>query len=137
MNRFKFRAWDAYNKRMIHESDEFAGYWFHSADNGLHCGYMRNTDWVDCPIMQFTGLCDKNGTYIFDGDILRWSTLIFPIVVNDLHSFRFMFGKDNLNKAYARYGEIIGDIYQTPELLARITKDEFIEQHNPNFSFDP
>jgi len=52
------------------------GAWFYEEDNGFHCGYNATDgtpgvgagDWVDCPVMQFSGLRDSHGVDIYEGD---------------------------------------------------------------------
>lgn len=68
--------------------------------------------------MQFTGLRDKNGREVYEGDILKSHGLVLPIYIDDFHGLRFMWGKDQLCKAWAE-GEVIGNIHENPELLHR------------------
>lgn len=74
-------------------------------------------------IGQYTGLCDKNGKKIFEGDIVKggWNT-IFKIYFDDCYlQFRAKI-KSGLHREIDYYGdskrlEIIGNIYDNPELL--------------------
>jgi uncharacterized phage protein (TIGR01671 family) len=60
MREIKFRAWDAAANEMLHMPI--------TGNFGLHrfFGYIPE----NAPIMQFTGLFDKNGIEIFEGDIV-------------------------------------------------------------------
>ena len=73
----------------------------------------------DCQVMRFTGLHDKNGKEIYEGDILNWVGLTFPIIIDDFNKYRFMFGKDQLCRAFANNGEVIANIYENPEQLEK------------------
>lgn len=66
---------------------------------------------------QFTGLHDKNENEVYEGDILSMADFMFPITVNSFHGYRFKWGADILTRANAKYGEVIGNIYENPELL--------------------
>ena len=76
-------------------------------------------------LMQSTGLLDKNGKEIFDGDLLRDSESIVIVKFKDgefIVDYRNMAGEWRKYGSLFRYlkdfeGEIIGDIYQNSELL--------------------
>ena len=106
----KFRTWDKINKKWM------------SGENFPQVVACMN-EW-DCEIMQFTGLLDKNGKEIYSGDILQqkktsgtrfivgWNTDGWWQVENLSDD-----GLDSLWK-WAQVTEIIGNIYENPELLS-------------------
>jgi uncharacterized phage protein (TIGR01671 family) len=66
-------------------------------------------------IMQFTGLKDKNGIEIYEGDILDTKCVVS---FND--GMFGIFDKHNymgLNSYMSKFREVIGNIYENPELL--------------------
>lgn len=67
---------------------------------------------------QFTGLCDRNGREIYEGDILREGKKVFVEVVYDAPQFCYKdndFGYKFLN--HPENFEVVGNIHDNPELL--------------------
>jgi len=70
-------------------------------------------------IMQFTGLLDKNGKEIYEGDIVKSSFNDGEECKAEVYYFGATFGVDglSLNNVSCRDIEIIGNIYENPDLL--------------------
>lgn len=132
MNReIKFRAWESKSEKMIYsdnlDDDEF----FLIDENGIHCGcigeetddtgftYGVSID-LDCEIMQFTGLKDKNGREIYEFDIVKLNDIICPISWDD-GGFHMITdkqqGKIHALQDILKHFEVIGNIYEDYELL--------------------
>jgi len=106
-SRYKFRAWSNVEMSTSDEYDSMADFW-------LDCNY--------CKIMQYTGLKDKNGNPIYEGDILKGiNGVIGQVIFNDgafLFSVDMMPLVDFTNYSNTeKWAEIIGNIYENPELL--------------------
>jgi len=120
MREIKFRAWDARNHKMfippelIHPPLE-VGYF---DDSG--CPKGMNS----APLMQYTGLKDKNGKEIYEGDIIKHPQNGRNLIVKyDFGAFvgkwfglnEYIFFNDMANDEDSI--EVIGNIYENPELL--------------------
>lgn len=123
----KFRAWLKGNKKMV-DVDEiaFRTHW-------IHVFYELNYYWFkfdDAKLMQSTGLKDKNGKEIFEGDVLEiedegevlgnakltWHNeqavfMIEAISVDDIAPFHEIVSDGSYSY------RVVGNVYENPELL--------------------
>jgi uncharacterized phage protein (TIGR01671 family) len=139
MNReIKFRAWDNIRKEMIPFDAvsylvEFDGTIWEIEGDDLR----ERTSMLT--LMQYTGLKDKNGIEIYEGDIIKWGHIkggeenpirVAVVKINPDLQFeiigerKFFMGQDKIfrygNFIYTdteKWIEIIGNIYENPELL--------------------
>ena len=112
----KFRAWDVNKHKMIDEP------WGYPNESGWD-DYMNINKWFEWShidsrnpivLMQYTGLKDKNGKEIYEGDIIKWRKGTEGVWADQFWAFavKFPFICGN-----AYLGEVIGNIYENPELL--------------------
>ncbi len=122
MREIKFRAWDNDKKILCSVTDiNFSDY----SANGVCFG-----DWSEFSInklMQYTGLKDKNGIEIYEGDIVKSRLGIGFIDYTDSYFriFRpFVFSSNLCNETDSNElesknrVEVIGNIYENLELLS-------------------
>lgn len=127
MREFKFRAWDKLTEKMVSHLPEGYGL---TLSYGI-CAFPRDQEQCvaqghQFELMQFTGMKDKNGVEIYEGDILDGKYKAFVYFKDG----RFKVKKVEegfCSRSVARWlhlrekalcpSEIIGNIYENPELL--------------------
>ena len=143
MREIKFRAWDKDYKYMnykvmvgnVWDEENYHAHmiWVDRKDVDYECesGWMNFDEHSNNEIMQYTGLKDKNGVEIYEGDILS-TDLDRPYLIVEFRNGAFMFqchdnGKDYYdfmattgeNSNFTKYHEVIGNIYENRKLLGR------------------
>lgn len=115
MRPIKFRAWDG---KMVYGV---------LAGGNTECPNVCDYDmdsvwwWHEPPeaIMQFTGLCDRNGKEVWEGDVVRYTNNdgIKRVGFVEWFEEEACFYLNSLPLWEQTEKEVIGNIYQNPELL--------------------
>jgi hypothetical protein len=129
MNReIKFRAWDAERRQ-----------YFYSGAYGLEGFFARH---ADDPLEQFTGLRDRNGREVYEGDIVCHETWRVPLLVEWTDRGFMAAPLDSEHRLWARAvadlcgkfgsGEtVIGNIRENPDLVAAAEIGKTMQEPNP------
>jgi uncharacterized phage protein (TIGR01671 family) len=129
MNReIKFRAWDKITNKMCYLNDPHWSLSLQFGKDGLGVYNLQNGSGGDeYELMQYTGLKDKNGKEIYEGDIVcgypsshphkEMAYLFDDVVEWDEWRWSPFYSKDEEYGWYAPRCEVIGNIYENPDLL--------------------
>lgn len=125
MREIKFRAWC--NGSMLNDDEIIIV-------NGTAREYNHGdlTGYVESHLMQYTGLKDKNGVEIYEGDVVKGNhkdNFIIEAINGGLQMYNISYYGQEHNeliaeatcnaqtKSWLMNSEVIGNIYQNPELL--------------------
>jgi uncharacterized phage protein (TIGR01671 family) len=135
----KFRAWSAHYEKMFLVGEIYHpffrtgktnsdGVWVHTgAGETTDARHLQGEEIVgDLTLMQFTGLTDKNGVEIYEGDVLNdgaakgvveWEPTTATFTVRSDGRY-FALNRGEIGRpTRLEVTEIIGNIWENPELL--------------------
>ncbi|PTL14766.1 YopX family protein [Staphylococcus haemolyticus] len=134
----KFRVWDKENERMLVPGEDSDFITLEIDENGINVYDMQHPSaekgydlaHLDCDLLMSTGLKDKNGVEIYEGDVVA---LKYPYdkriktkgsIVWDRYKSCFGISMKEITERYelyritaGNYLTVIGNKYQHPELL--------------------
>ena len=131
-DRFKFRFWNKSKNRYINTEKlvlndrTYTQVGTKRMNNGTYCSYIVNEyNTSDIIPEQCTGLKDKNGKPIYDGDIVRTSGCykdgVYIICWNEDDAEYDLYNKDNyfIYQLVNRFNsvEVIGNIHENADLI--------------------
>lgn len=126
MREIKFRLWDKRSKELMPTDKNLQfydkeNYWIADIEDAL-----INKERFE--LMQYTGLKDKNGTEIFEGDIIKgWSNCTYTVTFVEKRGGYYPFAQgdgcgccDDEVESDPSECTVIGNCYENPELLEEV-----------------
>ena len=129
----KFRLWSKIGKKFIETDNPDLDFvinnngYLYSIENFY--GEINILPQMDIEVLQFTGLQDRNGKEIYEGDILKYNfpydgrlkhiSLVKFVETEASFGLKDIYGNEIplYRIAANNYFEVIGNIYENPELL--------------------
>ncbi len=112
MREIKFRGWDEKNKEMVDNINLlFSNHLNECFEEYEECGLK---------IMQYTGLKDKNGVEIYEGDIIKMYDVNCQLLWDVSGCLYYIKGDDLVTELeYCRIKdiEVVGNIYENAEMV--------------------
>ena len=130
MREIKFRAWDKEQKEWVKYSiTDNIPIFCHNTSR-----WRTDREGKRFILCQYTGLKDENEGEIYEGDIIKAVSFAKPIGIVKYSDENQAFIFNDLDKKYRGYStalmnqfddgfEILGNIYENPELLKELTND--------------
>jgi len=130
MREIKFRAWDVVHEKIIGMSSDKKDKFSIRSD-----GWPSNDNYI---LMQYTGLKDKNGVEIFEGDVVKvtymdredWISVVEWDTVNPCFVLKRQperFGSD-VEYDFVKCGfvelQVVGNIHENVELLGDLSRTQ-------------
>ncbi|UVD90691.1 MAG: YopX family protein [Staphylococcus haemolyticus] len=134
MPKIKLRVWDKENKRMLVPGEDSDCITLEIDENGINVYDMQHPSaekgydlaHLDSNLLMSTGLKDKNGVEIYEGDIIQHSEKPNPCFSYPFEVIQARTGEWRLDNfrcgtvlAFSNQDEleVLGNIYENPELL--------------------
>lgn len=131
MRVIKFRAWDSENRQMLDVQElNFEDCFYGGGMQIKTTMYNDYFDYREMPLMQYTGLKDKNGKEIYEGDVVKiiisckGDYITAEIKYSEEYTQYIIVNTNNITHEAEGLGdyhienlEVIGNIYDNPKLL--------------------
>ena len=138
MREIKFRAWDKVEKVMydVNDIEGLTQNTIYTLRKGITY-HDRYEDEVE--IMQYTGLKDKHGKEIWEGDVLKVKDKVAELVWSERYAAFLAERKRDFNHTEFTWlekdigkedYEVIGNIYMNPDLLGETTSSTPVKLEN-------
>ena len=128
MREIKFRAWDKEKKKMLFGAE--CGFMFEVEDGAVEYDFCDILNGPRFEVMQYTGIEDKKGVEICEGDIIKVETIAMGRWEEGKEIYEIKWIRGGFSRCYGEGNlplwwldedterlEVIGNIYENPELL--------------------